>query len=87
MKLTGASGGGCAFSILKQNLRPGSLDVLDGVWAKEGFTKYQTILGGDGVGVLWPATQLTREAFVAAKDHEEVEKLVGIGSLGTGRLG
>ncbi|KAF3934073.1 hypothetical protein ABW19_dt0205747 [Dactylella cylindrospora] len=96
-KLTGAGGGGCAFSILKQGMKDQEklqLEVEDKL-QKEGFVTYEATLGGDGVGVLWPASagrgderwEITREIFLEAEGSEGVEALVGVKTLGTGRLG
>lgn len=103
-KLTGAGGGGCAFVLLKPDAlytgeetpvsekKPSRVDALrrldEGLDA-EGFIKYETTLGGDGVGVLWPAVlhngsdevggeEIEEDKFVAADGREGVEKLVGV---------
>lgn len=88
-KLTGAGGGGCSITLLKPNVKRGVLDELDAKLRTEGFEKYQTTLGGDGVGVLWPAVlqsgseaEITQEMFLAAEGVEGVENLVGIGAIG-----
>lgn len=104
-KLTGAGGGGCAFAILRpedsefmgeelpvaqpQPSRAEVLRRLEKELDVEGFVKYETTLGGDGVGVLWPAVlhngtdevggeEIDQEKFVAAEGQEGVEKLVGV---------
>ncbi|KAI4847479.1 mevalonate kinase [Aureobasidium sp. EXF-8845] len=103
-KLTGAGGGGCAFTLLKPDLpRVGEempvaetvnsqaevLARLEIELKKEGFEKYETTLGGDGVGVLWPAVldngsdelggeEIDQAKFEAVEGREGVEKLVGV---------
>lgn len=104
-KLTGAGGGGCAFAILKPEdprlegedvpvaeSKPNRADALRKLEKEldaEGFDRYETTLGGDGVGVLWPAVlyngtdeiggeEIDQEKFVAAKDRAGVEQLVGV---------
>lgn len=103
-KLTGAGGGGCAFSILRPNSFVGGQGVddeekerVEGVLKEEGFDIYEATLGGDGVGVLWPALagkggveggeryEITREKFLEVEGSEGVEALVGVKQLGTGR--
>lgn len=93
-KLTGAGGGGCAITLLKPST-PKS-DSLNGEaahengsvmgelqdrLAEEGFEKYETTLGGDGVGVLYPAIindeEIHQEMFLTAEGREGVEELVG----------
>jgi len=69
------------------------LEELDSKLRTEGFEKYQTTLGGDGVGVLWPAvvggseTEITQEMFLGAEGVEGVEALVGVGAIGKGIKG
>lgn len=94
-KLTGAGGGGCSITLLKPDVEQSILDELDAKLSNEGFEKYKTTLGGDGVGVLWPAVvnvdnkevQITEDMFLAAVGVEGVEGLVGVGALGKGDTG
>ena len=55
----------------------------------EGFEKFETTLGGDGVGVLWPAVlhnnsgeeggeEIDQEKFLEAVGNEGIEALVGV---------
>lgn len=104
-KLTGSGGGGCAFAILKPDTlqtddentpvaqqkpsRASALVELEKGLGAAGFEKYETTLGGDGVGVLWPAVlhngseevggeEIDQDKFVAADGREGVESLVGV---------
>ncbi|KAF3927058.1 hypothetical protein AA313_de0201542 [Arthrobotrys entomopaga] len=97
-KLTGAGGGGCSFSVLRPLCGPADEAKkvkVEETLAEEGMVTYEATLGGDGVGVLWPSaagkpeerTPITREMFLAAEGSEGVETLVGVKSLGTGRIG
>lgn len=115
-KLTGAGGGGCAFAILKPEdpvmagedvpvaeakpSRSQALHTLEQQLETEGYEKYETTLGGEGVGVLWPAVlhngsdevggeEIDQDKFVAAVDREGVEQLVGVrgGEKGAKREG
>jgi len=55
----------------------------------EGFQKYETILGADGVGVLWPAMfqnstdgmgeDINQEMFENADDVQGIDELVEVG--------
>ncbi|KAL8658124.1 MAG: hypothetical protein Q9226_001243 [Calogaya cf. arnoldii] len=89
-KLTGAGGGGSAIALLKSNASTSTLQSLQRKLDDEGFGKYQTTLGGHGVGVLWPAVlhsesedeggdEIDQENFLNAEGIEGVEKLVGVG--------
>ena len=93
-KLTGAGGGGCAITLLKPDLsakpeqtngngqerHSNPLHDLDEQLQEEGFEKYETTLGGDGVGIVYPAVinneEIDQETFLAAKGMEGVEALV-----------
>ena len=89
-KLTGAGGGGSAITLLKQDASPKLVRELESKLEAEGFEKFETTLGGDGVGVLWPAVlrngtdeeggeEIDQEKFLNAKGREGVEQLVGVG--------
>ncbi|KAL8767463.1 MAG: hypothetical protein Q9209_006049 [Squamulea sp. 1 TL-2023] len=88
-KLTGAGGGGSAIALLNTSASPSTLQILQERLDDEGFEKYETILGGDGVGVLWPAVphkghkteggdEIDPETFLNAQGAEGIEKLVGV---------
>lgn len=89
-KLTGAGGGGSAITLLKPEAAPKALRSLEAQLDKEGFERFETTLGGEGVGVLWPAVlhngtdekggeEIDQYKFLKAEGREGVEKLVGIG--------
>ncbi|KAL8789893.1 MAG: hypothetical protein Q9213_000963 [Squamulea squamosa] len=88
-KLTGAGGGGSAIALLNSSASPSKLQILQERLDDEGFERYETTLGGDGVGVLWPAVSLKGpegeggdeidpETFLNAQGAEAIEKLVGV---------
>ncbi|KAF4555303.1 Mevalonate kinase-like protein [Elsinoe fawcettii] len=95
-KLTGAGGGGCGFVLLRGDVEEvkhhgaeGGEDLkrlralekeLDG----RGFERYETILGGDGVGIRFfeQGQEISLETFLAAKGTEGVESLCGGDSAG-----
>lgn len=65
------------------------LDNLETALEKEGFEKFETVLAGDGVGVLWPAVlhngneeeggeEIDQEKFLRAEGNEGIERLVGV---------
>ena len=89
-KLTGAGGGGCAITLLKKDAPASALSDLEKKLDSEGFERFETTLGGDGVGVLWPAVlkngteevggeEIDQEKFLLAEGREGVERLVGVG--------
>lgn len=89
-KLTGAGGGGCAITLLKPDAAPDRLKELEKKLDTEDFERFETTLGGDGVGVLFPAVlrqegveggfvEIDQEAFLEAEGEDGVERLVGAG--------
>ena len=104
-KLTGAGGGGCAITLLRpeepttkdaaEDSHGSALEKLEQQLQDEGFEKFETTLGGDGVGVLWPAVlhngsdeqggeEIDQEKFMAVEGREGVERLVGVLGNGAG---
>ncbi|KAK0635343.1 ribosomal protein S5 domain 2-type protein [Bombardia bombarda] len=100
-KLTGAGGGGCSITLLRPGVPREKLDRLEERLEEEGYQKFETTLGGDGVGVLWPAVlkngmdedeeggmEIDLENFLNAEGNEGVERLVGVhGGWGRGKGG
>ncbi|KAF2212888.1 hypothetical protein CERZMDRAFT_121133 [Cercospora zeae-maydis SCOH1-5] len=70
--------GGAKYSKVGEKLSP--MDQLDRDLKDEGFVKYATTLGGDGVGVLYPAVindeEIDLELFLTVEGREGVEELV-----------
>lgn len=58
-----------------------ALHKLEKQLEEEGFEKYETVLGGDGVGILYPAVingeEIDQDLFLNADGREGVEELVG----------
>ncbi|KAI1438695.1 mevalonate kinase [Xylaria sp. CBS 124048] len=90
-KLTGAGGGGCSITLMKRGLPTDKLTGLEEQLNNEGYAQFKTTLGGDGIGVLWPAIlkngleedddggmEIDLEKFLNAPGTEGVEKLVGV---------
>ncbi|WEW61279.1 Mevalonate kinase [Emydomyces testavorans] len=88
-KLTGAGGGGCAITLFRPDVNDETIKELERKFTAEGFQQYKTVLGGDGVGVLWPAVfrhdtdgegeEIDQEKFENAVDVQGIEQLVGVG--------
>ena len=53
-KLTGAGGGGCAITLLKDDIDESKISILLDQYKNEGFEAFETTLGGKGVGLLFP---------------------------------
>ncbi|THV55026.1 hypothetical protein BGAL_0015g00090 [Botrytis galanthina] len=89
-KLTGAGGGGCSITLLKPDTTHERMARLEETLETEGYKKFETTLGCDGVGVLWPAVikngedddfggdEIDQEKFLNAEGIEGVEELVGV---------
>ncbi|KAJ6075188.1 uncharacterized protein N7446_002965 [Penicillium canescens] len=89
-KLTGAGGGGCAITLLRPEAKAEVRQQLEDNFANEGFDKYEVTLGGDGVGVLYPAVlrngtdeeggeEIDQQKFEQAVGVEGIKRLVGVG--------
>lgn len=90
-KLTGAGGGGCAITLFRPDVEEETIRELEQKFEAEGFEKYETVLGADGVGVLWPAVfrnedddtaaeEVDREMFEKAEGPQGIDRLVGVGA-------
>lgn len=90
-KLTGAGGGGCCITLLKPGVPEASVEHLEEKLAADNYHVFQTTLGGDGVGVLWPAIlkngmdenegdgmEIGVEKFLNAEGNDGIERLVGV---------
>lgn len=99
-KLTGAGGGGCSITLLRPGVDKSRLRKLEKQMEDENYAKFETTLGGDGVGVLWPAVlkngtdedaeggmEIDLEKFLNAEGTEGVDKLVGVQGDGGEREG
>ncbi|QKX56668.1 uncharacterized protein TRUGW13939_03774 [Talaromyces rugulosus] len=90
-KITGAGGGGCAMTLFPPGIENQTIEELGRKFAAEGFRTYETVLGADGVGVLWPAVfrndsngkvdevVIDQEMFENADGAEGINRLVGVG--------
>ena len=89
-KLTGAGGGGCAITLMKPDADPSVVKELQQQFEDAGFEEYKTTLGGDGVGILYPAVlqngtsekggeEIDQQKFLNAEGKAGIETLVGVG--------
>ncbi|KND91976.1 Mevalonate kinase [Tolypocladium ophioglossoides CBS 100239] len=98
-KLTGAGGGGCSITLMRPGVLKEKLHKLDRQLEDENYQTFEATLGGDGVGVLWPAVlkngtedeqggmEIDLEKFLNAEGTKGVEKLVGVHGDGGEREG
>lgn len=88
-KLTGAGGGGCAITLIRPDASLQTLKDLESKLEAENFERFKTTLGGDGVGVLYPAVlrngsdeeggeEIDQLKFENAVGNEGIERLVGV---------
>lgn len=89
-KLTGAGGGGSAITLLRPDTKPEALKKLESQLDAEDYERFEATIGGDGVGVLWPAVlrngtdeiggeEIDQEKLLNAVGRKGVERLVGVG--------
>jgi mevalonate kinase len=89
-KLTGAGGGGCAITLLRTDVTRDQLDEVNASFEEADFEEYKTTLGGDGVGILYPAVlhngseekggdEIDQQKFLNAEGEAGLERLVGVG--------
>lgn len=81
-KLTGAGGGGCAITLLKDGVTPDQLEQMHKRMDEYGFETFHTTLGGKGVGILQTEDPdllklLTVDSFKQMKGRQEVEQSIG----------
>ncbi|PHH60224.1 hypothetical protein CDD81_1924 [Ophiocordyceps australis] len=99
-KLTGAGGGGCSITLLRPHVAPEKISNLFHRLGTENYEQFEATLGGDGVGVLWPAVlkngtdedaeggmEIDLQKFLNAQGNEGVEQLVGVHGDGGAREG
>lgn len=99
-KLTGAGGGGCSITLMRPGVPAKKLAKLREQLRDQNYVDFETTLGGDGVGVLWPAVlkngteedeeggmEIDLDKFLNAEGTEGVEWLVGVHGDGGEREG
>ncbi|CDK27913.1 unnamed protein product [Kuraishia capsulata CBS 1993] len=85
-KLTGAGGGGCAITLLKDSVEHSKIAKLVEMFEEANFECYETMLGGKGVGMLVANDAaikelLTVENFIQFKNRKEIEDTIGTSTL------
>lgn len=84
-KLTGAGGGGCAITLLGENVEPEAVSRARAEFAEAGFECFDATLGGRGVGMLSDssadAAVFSPEKLVACASRDEIEATVGASVL------
>ncbi|WFD42774.1 cysteine-S-conjugate beta-lyase [Malassezia psittaci] len=68
-KLTGAGGGGCAITLVPDDVSAGQMQMLLESLAQQGFTTYETEVGGPGLGVV---------AHSFSEDHAKTNTFLGL---------
>jgi mevalonate kinase len=85
-KLTGAGGGGCSITLLRPELEACTLHDLESKLAAENFERFETTLGGDGVGVMDPVDiegpESLHDMFLKAKGRDGLEGLMAVECAG-----
>ena len=83
-KLTGGGGGGCAFAVLNPAASRDQLKSAEKTLQEENYARYETLLGGKGVGFLdlshedVKTLEITQETIKSATNAPAVEARVGI---------
>lgn len=81
-KLTGAGGGGCAITLMYENIVDENLVKLKAKFQEKGFETFETSLGGKGVALLAKPSEelckkLTVESFINVSSTYEIEETFG----------
>ncbi|KAI5950810.1 ERG12 [Candida jiufengensis] len=82
-KLTGAGGGGCAITLLNDDVEESVIHGAMLEFEKEGFDSFETSLGGKGVGMLFHDDVknkkiFTTESFCGHTNRDEIEKNLAV---------
>lgn len=84
-KMTGAGGGGCAVALVPDG-DPETMVRLTRGLGREGFGCYEVVVGGEGVGVRWPAVVRGGEGKEGEGEGEVVTLEMFEGAVGDGGL-
>ncbi|KAF6007010.1 hypothetical protein HII13_004686 [Brettanomyces bruxellensis] len=89
-KLTGAGGGGCAITLLRDGIKPEVLTELENRLEKLGFESFKATLGGKGVGLLTTndsalLKNMTVKNFINFKSRDNIEESIGCTYVGDWR--
>lgn len=82
-KLTGAGGGGCAITLLGEDVDAAAVSAARSEFAAAGFECFDATLGGRGVGMLRdaPALVFAPDQFAACATRDLIEAMVGASVL------
>lgn len=88
-KLTGAGGGGCAITLLNDEVEPEALIKAIAQFQKNGFETFKTSLGGKGVGVLSSCNVeeklrslvFSQGRFLEFGNRDEIIEALGVNSV------
>lgn len=88
-KLTGAGGGGCTITLLRDDISDEELNNAKLELENRGFETFSTMLGGKGVGMLLAQdlsadqreSKFSFESFAALPNREEIELSIGASIL------
>ncbi|CAH6718289.1 mevalonate kinase [[Candida] jaroonii] len=83
-KLTGAGGGGCAITLVYEDVDEEIIKSTLKTYESKGFASYETSLGGKGVGALFSHSEesvFDIETFANLKTREEIESLLHINEI------
>ncbi|KAG9326610.1 hypothetical protein KVV02_006121 [Mortierella alpina] len=64
-KLTGAGGGGCALTLIRDDVSPATVEVVKQLLEAEGFQCLETSVGGPGAGILTLASPTSIQEFLS----------------------
>lgn len=83
-KLTGAGGGGCAITLLGDDVTDEQVSVVEKEFEENGFETFTTMLGGKGVGLLEESEAsevFSTEMLAGFGGRDEIEAAVGASKL------
>lgn len=83
-KLTGAGGGGCAITLINEEVTEEELQAAEKEFEENGFETFTTLLGGKGVGLLEDDGSIdifSAEKLARFETREEIELVVGASSV------
>lgn len=83
-KLTGAGGGGCAITLMNDDIPKESMDKLKVKFEQNGFETFETSLGGKGVALL-AETDITSEEFIRFENRDIIEETIGCSKVSSWR--
>ncbi|KAH3677147.1 hypothetical protein WICMUC_001902 [Wickerhamomyces mucosus] len=79
-KLTGAGGGGCAITLIDDDVAESKIKELIAKYDEFGFETFETSLGGKGVGYL-NDLKIDSEGFLSLESKEDIENAIGVDNV------